>query len=677
MTVEKKKVIKLNKNQILIVIGIFLLAFALRIHMIQYNHFFEYDAYFEARMTWDLVTQGFLNNPDILAYYQLGGAPQTFTNFYWIINATIYNIFLMPFYGLDKFMFTKLTQILPAFWGAFIAITAYFLGKAATDDERVGVAMGFAAAVTPAFIYRSFVGAQPSNSFGFLPFILGMYFMIVAFKEEKISTRSIIAAVLTGIMFIIMVFSWNMFPLVAMVMIPGALYVIWHKIVNNESAQNAVVVSVISLGMFVGASFIKGTDVFAVAGSYAGISGNVFIAIIGITIGIIALFYIYLNIMKKTIPIQSKFLMGLVFLALLVIPLVLFNTVGDITDRNTVGSLVGEESIGNMFFLSKFNFFALLPFLALLILPICMINKSRLKENWPMIFFALTLFVTLIMAWYKLKFSFALGFGMIFAVGIVSFCILHGIDYLKQLQPKEQRFINIVCALILLMYVFAGANFILDYTPQVDREPELIAMIEWMKTTPEDSKFFNEWGLGHILTYETERAVSADNRNHSQLANALFGEFNVTSDVERGYDIIRNEIGADYVILSKDNARSFGGYEFYINNVVDYRLTEKYNVGQLNDIPCAAQPGIIICNGQQMTTEDFMQIPSIHNNNVTAFASDNTPVYYYRFHYNVIVLNQPVNESNFAKVFFQSDETADKYELVFDSVKYRVFKVVK
>jgi len=677
MTVEKKKVIKLNKNQILIVIGIFLLAFALRIHMIQYNHFFEYDAYFEARMTWDLVTQGFLNNPDILAYYQLGGAPQTFTNFYWIINATIYNIFLMPFYGLDKFMFTKLTQILPAFWGAFIAITAYFLGKAATDDERVGVAMGFAAAVTPAFIYRSFVGAQPSNSFGFLPFILGMYFMIVAFKEEKISTRSIIAAVLTGIMFIIMVFSWNMFPLVAMVMIPGALYVIWHKIVNNESAQNAVVVSVISLGMFVGASFIKGTDVFAVAGSYAGISGNVFIAIIGITIGIIALFYIYLNIMKKTIPIQSKFLMGLVFLALLVIPLVLFNTVGDITDRNTVGSLVGEESIGNMFFLSKFNFFALLPFLALLILPICMINKSRLKENWPMIFFALTLFVTLIMAWYKLKFSFALGFGMIFAVGIVSFCILHGIDYLKQLQPKEQRFINIVCALILLMYVFAGANFILDYTPQVDREPELIAMIEWMKTTPEDSKFFNEWGLGHILTYETERAVSADNRNHSQLANALFGEFNVTSDVERGYDIIRNEIGADYVILSKDNARSFGGYEFYINNVVDYRLTEKYNVGQLNDIPCAAQPGIIICNGQQMTTEDFMQIPSIHNNNVTAFASDNTPVYYYRFHYNVIVLNQPVNSSNFAKIFFQAEELNDKYELVFDSVKYRVFKVVK
>ena len=666
-----------RKNELLIIVGIFLLAAAMRMFMAQYNHFFEYDAYFHARMTWDLIVNGAVNNPDVLAYYQEGGAPQTFTSLYWVITAFIYQIFIQPIYGLDKFMFTKLSQILPILWGSLISVVAYAIGKAATDDDRVGVTMGFAAAVTPAFIYRTFAGAQGDNSFGFLPFILGMYFMITAFKEEHITTRSIAGAILTGIMFIIMVFSWNMYPLIVMVMIPGSLYVIWHKIISQQPIRNAIMTTVVSLSMFMTASILKGDNVIQTAAGYGGMSANLFIAIVTITACIIVLFYVYLNILKKTIPINKKFLMGLVFLALFVLPIVLFMSIADITDRTTVGSMVGEESIGHMFFLSKFNFFALLPFIALLILPIAMINNTKVKEKWPLIFFALTLFVTLIMAWYKLKFSFALGFGMIFAVGISSYIILYDIEFLNRLEPKETKFVQLMCAAILLMYVFAGANFILDYTPQVDREPELIAMIEWMKTTPEDSKFFNEWGLGHILTYETERAVSADNRNHSQLANALFGEFNVTSDVERGYDIIRNEIGADYVILSKDNARSFGGYEFYINNVVDYRLTEKYNVGQLNDIPCAAQSGIIICNGQQMTTEDFMQIPSIHNTNVTAFATDNSPIYYYRFHYNVIVLNHPVNSSNFAKVFFQAEELNEKYELVFDSVKYRVFRVIK
>lgn len=645
--------------------------------MMQYNHFFEYDQYFHARMTWDLIVQGTVNNPDILAYYQEGGAPQTFTSWYWVLNAFIYQIFLQPIYGLDKFVFTKLAQFLPALFGAMIAVMAYLVGKTATKDERIGVAMGFAAAVTPAFIYRTMAGAQADNSFGFLPFITGMFFLISAFQEDKITTRSIAGAVAAGIMFILMVFSWNMYPLIAMVMIPGALFVIWHKILNDESPANAIAVTGISMAMFFITTILKGEDVLNIAGSYAGVSGMVVASAIAITACVIALFYIYKKILKKTLPFTNKFLIGIVFLGLFLIPVVLFANIADITDRTTVGSMVGEESIGNMFFLSKYNFFWFLPGFALLAISMAIFLSDKTAKRWEMIFFVLTLFVTFIMAWYKLKFTFALGFGMIFAIGLSSFLILHGFTIFKKFESHEMKFINGVSALILLMYVFAGANFILDYTPQVDREPELIDMIEWMKTTPEDSKFFNSWGMGHILTYETERAVSADNRNHSQKANELYAEFNLTTDVERGYDIITNEIGADYVILDKDNARSFQAFVYYYNNIMDYSLTAPYNVGQLNDIPCAISSNMIICNGNQMTLDQFNEIPNKHYTTVMQFAPDNTPVYYYRYHYNVIILNHPVNESNFAKIFFQSEETEDKYELVFDSVKYRVFKVLK
>lgn len=668
---------KQRLNEILIVVGIFLIAVAMRMWIIQYNHLFEYDAYFHTRMTWDLLIHGVVNNPDTMAYFQEGGAPQTFVSWYWIITAGIYQIFITPFFGIDKALFTKLAQSLPILWGALISVVAYFVGRDALNDYRIGGVMGFIAAVTPAFIYRTMAGAQGDNSFGFLPFILGIYFLIKTFREDTISTKSIIYSILAGAMFVVMVFSWNMFPLIVMVGIPGALFIIWHKVVSKNPIQNAMASSLISFGMFFGATFIKGIDALHVAGWYAGVSGWVVLVAIIISIIVISLFYIYLNILNKTMPINKKFLIGAVFLLLFIIPMGLFASVGDITDRNTVGSLVGEESIGHMFFLSKYNFFALLPFIALLLLPICMINKSETKNKWALIFFSLILFVTLIMGWYKLKFTFALGFGMIFASGIVSYCLLYGIDFLKKLEDREQKFVIGICTIILLLYVFAGANFILDYTPQVDREVDFIELIDWMRTTSKDSKFFIEWGAGHILTYETERAVSADNRNHSQRANALYAEFNLTTDVERGYDIIHNEIGADYVILSKDNASSFGGYVFYYNNAVDYSLISKYSVGTINQVSCSLDEFTANCGGQQIQLEEFYNMTDIYHTNVNEFYSDNTPLYFYRFWNSIIVLNQPINESNFAKVFFESEKTLDMYELVFDSSKYRVFKVLK
>ena len=91
---------------ILLLLAIFILGFCIRGNLLQYNSLFEYDAYFEARMTADLVTQGHLNNPDTLAYYQVGGALQTFTNPLWIMNAGIYDILFGWNIGFDQGLFT-------------------------------------------------------------------------------------------------------------------------------------------------------------------------------------------------------------------------------------------------------------------------------------------------------------------------------------------------------------------------------------------------------------------------------------------------------------------------------------------------------------------------------------------------------------------------------------------
>jgi len=465
-----------------------------------------------------------------------------------------------------------------------------------------------------------------------------------------------------------------MYPLIFIVLLPTILFTIFYKINEGQELLAYIVHAGIPFIMYIAATVFVGGNIIELVASYGGIGPQYLLLALTISIGVIAFFYVFVKKYNKTVPISTKSMCTIIFVAILLVMLGLFANVTDLADRSTVGSLVGEESIGNQFFFSKFNFFLFMPFVALTLMPLVLYFKKEIFEKPQLMLFFMIVFTTFIMAWYKLKFSFALGYGMIFAIALIAIFLLTVIKN-NNFEGKITAGISIA---VLVMYIFAGGIFIVDYVPTVDTQPDYVGMIDWIKTnTPEDAKLFNDWGNGHILSYETGRKVSADNRNYSMLANALYGEFIVTEDINRSYEIINKDIGADYVILELNDIHSLPVQTYYMNNVINPALIQKYYVGMNDVIGCVEGATDYTCGGNTISKENFSNISTTLGDKVSDFYNGRDPMYVYRFRNSLVVLNAPVNSSNFAHVFFQSEETEDKYELVFDSVTYRVFKVIK
>ena len=66
--------------------------------------------------------------------------------------------------------------------------------------------------------------------------------------------------------------------------------------------------------------------------------------------------------------------------------------------------MVGEESVGNSFFGTKYNALIVFPWLALILLPIGLFMFKKEDMHMGVLFWAWVI-VTLFMAWYKLKFT--------------------------------------------------------------------------------------------------------------------------------------------------------------------------------------------------------------------------------------------------------------------------------
>jgi len=464
-----------------------------------------------------------------------------------------------------------------------------------------------------------------------------------------------------------------MYPLIFIVLLPTILFTIFYKINEGQELLAYIVHAGIPFIMYLAATVFVGENIINLVASFAGIGPQYLLLALTISIGVIAFFYVFVKKYNKTVPISNKSMCTLVFLLFVAVLLIVLANVTDIADRTTLGSLVGEESIGNQFFFSKFNFFLFMPILAIMLTPFVLYFKKEILERPQLMMFFMVVFTTFIMGWYKLKFSFALGYGMIFALGLLAFFVLT----LIKKNGLEEKIVGIVTLSILVMYIFAGGIFIVDYVPHVDTQPDYIEMIDWIKTnTPEDAKLFNDWGSGHILSYETGRGVSADNRNYSALANALYGEFMVTEDINRGYEIITEDIGADYVILDLSGINSLAGHTYYMHNVINPALIQQYYVGRNEVIGCTVGD-VYVCGGNQIPSADFFNIPSVINDVVYDFSNGRDPQYLVRHRNNLVLLNQAVNNSNYAHVFFGSEETDGLYELAFDSSSFRIYKVIK
>jgi len=661
---------------IILLLAIFILAFGIRGNLLQYNSLFEYDAFFHARMTQDIISQGHVNYVDNLAYYQVGGVNQNFTSPVWVLSAWIYQGLFGWNIGFDQDVFTKLMQLLPCIFGALICLVLYFVGKAASNGNKVvGLVTAFVAAVMPAFVYRTMAGAQIDNSFGFLPFSVGILFLMFALKEKELSPKSILFALISGGSFFFMVFAWSMYLIIPIIIIPfWAFYALnsLSKEQNKKADIAAIVHFIIIFALFNAGALLNKFNWVLTVSDFSHVPEIIVIVgtIVSVVGGCLILFFRkeYSSDIKNTI--KTIIPIALFILAIAMVYVMSLNI--DLTDRSTLGAMVGEESVGSAFFAGKFNIFLLFIPLGLFIPAILSFWKGEKYEFIPLFFsgFLLLLF----MAWIKLKFSFSLGYGISLIAVIVAIMAYELYMHMKDKNKLETKIVFIPLIAILFCGIAASGVFILDYVPALDSDPSLQQVIEFINTsTPQDAKLLNSWGMGHILSYETHRAVSSDNRNAVALANVQFSIFENDSNSEKVYNMVR-EMGTDYIILDKADFYALRSNEMYIAGKIDARLGTKFSEPITNIVDCGRNGFILSCGGntinEQQYKKDWTTIP-------TDFYDGKYPIYLYVYKDTMLVLNSAANNTNLAKVFAGGPDTNKYYIKAFESPKYLVLKVIK
>ena len=170
-----------------------------------------------------------------------------------------------------------------------------------------------------------------------------------------------------------------------------------------------------------------------------------------------------------------------------------------------------------------------------------------------------------------------------------------------------------------------------------------------------------------------------DNRNWSFEANKQMANFVTLADTNKAYVIADQNVGADYVVLDSSMFLKEATYKFYDIGKVDYASAEvrPFYEGVVRVLGCSESGNNVNCEGNVFPKADFNSLPSTWTNSPTQFANGRDPVFIYRSNNSLIAVNQAVNNSNLAKVWFHSEETTDKYEEVFSNNTIKIFKILK
>ena len=681
-----------GKKQWLIVLLLGILAFAIRAHLMRYELFFEFDSYFHARIIGTLLQTGSIPVVDTMAYY-FGQFGMPLVPVFWYFSAAIYKIiFLGAAYS--KANVILLVKFLPAFYGALTAMAMYFLGKE-IYSKKAGYAMAFVAAVSPAFIYRTMSGFFEDDCLGFLWLGLGFLFMVRALKSTELNKTMILNTALAGIFFGIMAWSWGMYLLIPIIIIPffvlALARALWIKsnrellLFAGSFAAMIVIFSIISLPL----------DWVPRALSYVQQAiGGTGIGEFFPVLAIIAAIYVLLALKAKKnsdkIGEYSKFtsiILLIVIVGAILFTLFMFATQAKIFENpGVLGSSVGEENTGHQFFGSKYNFLLVLPALALILLPI---RIWREKKDYFSIMMFIWILVTLVMAWYKLKFTFVFGLSLAPAAAVVAEELFH---YTKNRPKIDSKIVFLGFAFLLLTGLAAGITFTKTNIPNIEYSfPNWKPALNWISTeTPADAKMFNWWNQGHWISFMGERAVLNDNRNLSKESDQDFALFYITPDLNTAIRLV-DRYKSDYVIFDISDFQSMismGQYAFDTTNGSDPRILPYYLIDSQGRGMQGAifQACSIVDSGQKVTCgqnsfaiQDWYNLPAVWQKEPNNFYEQRVPIFIYRDTVLPVlyVFNEASNNSTAVKLWFNEPETMKFFEESYGKEGIKIFKIKK
>lgn len=678
-----EKIKGVDKRIIFVLILLFLLGFGIRGHLLKYDLMYEFDTYFHTKVVSYVLQYGFVPDKDPLAYWQIGGSVLDKTNyFFWYFNAAVYKLVYLgaPY---SKAALIELVRFLPAIYGALTAVALFFFGKEIYGKEA-GYAMAFVGAVIPAFVYRTMAGFFEEDALGFLWMVIGFVFFARAMKSLKFDRSTIINAAISGVFFVLMAMTWEMFLLIPLVLVGyfifGALNIYAKH--SKEELFNFFKTFAISFGIFlIGATLYRGVAWVNAVSKYVDLvlpGENSLLIIVG-GIAMLGIFsYIILFLIpkekgvNKTVAFSALALMYIIVIALVFI----FATKPDFRGQGIIEQTVGEENTGKQFFGNKYNALIVLPYLALLIIPWRIYREDK-EHLSAMIFFWVA--ITLFMAWYKLKFTYTFGLPIAASAGIITAELLR---LVKERPSLEAKAIAVPLALILLVGVASACIFMGNEIPTIDQGSDWKGSLKWInENTPQGSKIFNWWDEGHWISFMGERIAFSDNRNLDFQGESDMARFVITQDLNEGIGIIE-KYNPDYVYLSMDmfsKGASLGIYAYNTLNFEDIRLRQYWGV----TLACEKQQtqnGINYACGQNNVPESEMsKINTEWSNAPTQIQDGKVPLFIYRDTDNsvIYILNSPTNNSMLTRLWFHEPEAMKHFDESYKTYGIKIFKVKK
>lgn len=693
----KNKIKTADKRHILFLIIIFLLAFAIRGHLLQYEYMFGFDSYYHARVGEVILTNGSLPAFDEQGYYFLEDDKKP--NFaggelFWYVSTLIYSIFSLgaPY---SKELWIFFVKFLPAFYGALISLAMYWFGKDMFNNRNIGYATALVAAVIPAFVYRTMAGFFEEDSLGFLWMVIGFVFFIRAMKSLKLNKNTVVNAVLAGVFFAIMSYTWDVFMLIPMVLfgyfVFGGIFVFAKKPLSNVKAF--VVNFLVSFLVFVGLASLNGTNWITTSFNYVFELVPfelIIVGLIGLIILVGVLFYIRKTSDSKEF-IENKniqFIAMAVLYLVVISAFVLFLVVEDPRSSDSIiAQTVGEESLGNRYFANKYNGLIVFAVVGLFLIPWRVFRNKNAHLSIIILFWVL---ISLVMAWYKLKFTYTLGLPIAAITGLVlNEALFYAKRWLKENSFEAQSLV--VPVLFLIMVGMASAAiFVPDNIPSIElaQNNSWKNMLSYMSDEfSSDTKIMNWWDQGHWISFVGEVKVSSDNRNYSGVANEAMAKF-IIEDVNSGLNSV-NIIKPDYILLDNSmfsKMHSYAVYAYSTLNFSDPRI-QPFTLAQSGIISCSRSDSsstVFACSGG--TSLSYNDISSMPYKWVSTpnYVPQGSSIGFYLYRdaniqnknqITIYLLTPAVNNSNMAKVWFSSDEVSDYYSLKYDSDGIRLFEV--
>ncbi|RLG69393.1 MAG: hypothetical protein DRO07_02415 [Candidatus Iainarchaeum archaeon] len=349
-------------------------------------------------------------------------------------------------------------------------------------------------------------------------------------------------------------------------------------------------------------------------------------------------------------------------------------------------STVGEESPGKDTFGYKYNAYILFPWLALVFIPAWVFFK---KDDFLSPFAFWWVATALVMAWYKLKFTYVFGLPIALAAGFVTASIFYA---LRKDRELELRLATALLVFMLVCGVGAASYFVLQRPPSLETQKEWKNTLHWIRdNTPKDAKMFNWWSYGHWLTFIAERNVFADNRNINwQISDGEFARFIISEDLNEALSIIK-KYKPDYIVLSSDMFSGFNSMFIYAYNIHRDKLfstpgiKEKLYSSYATYSRCnATKQGTYSCSGlaREISEEEMASLLAVWQAVPNQIKQNQLPEWVYRDENNlaIAILGPTVNNSMLAKLWFNAPELQDYFEEVhseFGSTAVKIFRVKK